>query len=93
MVPSPTLVPSNDLPVVHFEDSTLAALGDEILLEFAPGSQIFTARAAMDWGAVSHILRERKVDGAALGASKLVVQALGGGTAHGCLAVSRNNPI
>ena len=87
------LVPSNDLPVMHFEDAALAALGDEIRFKFGPGSQLLPAGAAMDWGVAGHVLRERKIDGVALGTNELIVQALGGGTAHKCLAVSRSNPI
>jgi hypothetical protein len=77
----------------QFKDAALAALGDKILFKFAPCPQIFIAGTAADLGTGSHILRERKVDGVALGTSKLAVQALEGRTAHGRLAVSRNKPI
>lgn len=44
----------------------------------------------MDWRAVSYILRERKVDGVALGKGELVVQAFGGATARGCVTEQHN---
>lgn len=76
MVPLLALVPSNDLPVMHFEDAASTALGDKGCLQLKPFSHWLAALAAADDGGVCHTVWYAKINDAAVIAHEFVIEFL-----------------